>query len=323
MDLSSKFLGLLVSTLFVFFSLSGCSSKSISLTPEVSYGNPSYEHVKNLPQVKYKNQISEKEKLKKLPEKTADEYEILGDALLARGEYFMAYQQYEKSLEKEKNNIRIEYKKGLTFLGGKRTEDAGKQFKLVLNKQPDHALAHEGLGKINQLNKNYEIAKINFQKAIALDPLLWNSYNRLGNIYDREKKHKQAIKEYRTALTIKSDAGSIYNNLGYSLYLTEQNEEAVKAFYKALELNYTNKKVYNNLGMVFAKMELYDKALEVFQKGGTQATAYNNLGVGYLKNNAIDKAVKCFSKAIEISPQFYAVASENLKKCRALQKYSQ
>jgi tetratricopeptide (TPR) repeat protein len=104
------------------------------------------------------------------------------------------------------------------------------------------------------------------------------------------------------------------------LFLTGQNEKAIKAFYKALELNYANKKVYNNLGMVFAKMKLYDKAFEVYEKGGTEATALNNLGVGYLENGEIDKAAKCFSKAIVVSPQFYTVANENLKKCRALQK---
>ncbi len=318
-----KNLGLAFLLMALITGLAGCGSKTIAIDPQVKYGNPSYEHLKDLPQVKYKESLYKNTQKDKVFEKTADEYEVLGDAMLTKKKFYMAFMQYEKSLKKNKDNIRVEYKKGLTFLAAKKTDEAKKQFEIVLAKQPDYSLAYEGLGRVNQLEKKYELAKINYQKAIALDPLLWNSYNRLGNIYDLEKKYNKAVKEYKTAIAVKPDLGFLYNNLGYSLFLTGQDQEAIKAFYKALELNYANKKVYNNLGMIFANLKLYDKAFEVYKKGGTEATAYNNLGVGYMKNGEIDEAGKCFSKAIEISPHFYTVANENLKKSRALQKQSQ
>ncbi|WP_299982372.1 tetratricopeptide repeat protein [Desulfobacula sp.] len=296
---------LLILGLICFF-LAGCGAK---------YGNSS--------QVRYKEPSVSIEKPR--PPETeieidADEYEKLGDAMLSNGKYFMAFIQYENSLKKDKENLRVEYKKGLALLGGGRNDEAQKIFQLILQKKPDFAPAREGLARTNFKNKLYHVAKVNFEKAIALDPLLWRSYGYLGNLHDLAGEYDQAVKEYKTALTIKPDAGFIHNNLGVSFYMSGRYKEAVDSFYQALRLKYINNRVYNNLGRVLVKLELYDKAFEAFKKGGSEAVAYNNIGVGYLNNEKIDKAAECFKKAIELSPQFYVLANENLKKCRLKQK---
>jgi len=288
----------------VCFFLTGCSTK---------YGN--------IPQVRYKELAVPIEKSKAPePEINADEYEKLGDAMLSNGKYFMAFMQYENSLKKNKENVRVEYKKGLALLGGDRTDEAQKIFQLILQKTPDFAPAREGLARANFKNKLYSAAKVNFETAIALDPLLWRSYGYLGNLHDLAGEYDPAIKEYKTALTLKPDAGFIYNNMGVSFYLSGRYQEAVDSFYQALRLKYDTHKVYNNLGRVLLKLERYDKAFEAFEKGGSKAVAYNNVGVGYLNNGRIDMAAQYFKKAIELSPRFYVLANENLKKCRLKQK---
>ena len=302
---------------FLFFAfLSGCGSKTISMEPKVTYGNPVYKHAGDLPQVKYESQLDAVDTINKSVEMTDEVFERLGDIMLSRGKHFPAFLNYERSLEKNNDNIRVEYKKGLALLAGKKNAEAGRQFQLVIKKQPDFAQAYEGLGRVDFLKKDYARGKLNFQRALELDPLLWNSYNFLGNIYDIQGKYDPAIKNYKTALIIKPGAGFIYNNLGVSLYLHGDNESAVKIFHQALTLNYTDKRVYNNLGLALAEMELYDKALEAFKNGGSEASAYNNLGYAYLKNGRRDKAEQSFTKAIEIDSQFYDIANENLKKSR-------
>lgn len=303
----------------ICFSVTGCGSKTIAVGPEVTYGNPSYDHVNEIPSVRYKEESKLLEQ-GKIPEISSDEYEKLGDAMLSNGQYFMAFMQYENSLKANGENIGVEYKKGVALLGGKRNEEAQKQFELVLKKKPDFALAHEGMGRVNFKEKRYRLSKLNFEKAIGLDPLLWRSYAYLGNLYDVQKEYEHAIKEYKTALTINPNAGFIYNNMGVSFYRVGRYKDAVDSFYQALKLNYATNKVYNNLGRAFVKLEFYDKALESFIKGNPEAVAYNNLGVGYLNNGQTNKAAECFKKAIELSPQFYVLANENLKKCRSKQK---
>ena len=303
----------------IYFSLIGCGSKTIMVEPQVKYGNPSQDHLKDIPQLQYKEPSDSVEK-NELLKVNADEYEKLGDALLSNGKYFMAFMQYENSLKKNKENLRVEYKKGVALFRGGRNDEAKKIFQLILQKKPDFALAHEGIGRVNFKSKLYYAAKLNFEKAIDLDPLLWRSYGYLGNLYDLRKEYDQAVKEYKTALTIKPDVGFMYNNMGVSFYMSGRYKEAVDSFYHALRLKYSSNKVYNNLGRVLVKLELYDKAFESFKKGSPEAVAYNNIGVGYLNNGQTDKAAQYFKKAIELSPQFYVLANENLKKCRLKQK---
>lgn len=302
----------------VCFSVTGCGTKTIMVEPKVTYGNPSKKHVKDTPQVRYSEQGDSLEK-NELPGMGADEYEKLGDAMLSNGKYFMAFMQYENSL-KTQDNLRVEYKKGVALLGGGRHDEARKQFQLILQKQPDFAPAYEGMGRVDFKNKLYPAAKTNFEAAVGLNPLLWRSYNYLGNLYDLQNEYDLAVKEYQTALTIKPAAGFIYNNMGVSFYMSGRYKEAVDSFHQALKLHYDNNKVYNNLGRVLIKLELYDEALEAFKQGGPEAVAYNNIGVGYLNNGMTDKAAQSFKKAIELSPQFYVLANENLKKCRLKQK---
>jgi Flp pilus assembly protein TadD len=243
----------------------------------------------------------------KLPAMTGDEYERLGDTLLSRGKLHIAYLQYERSLQLNPGNLRVEYKKGLALLQGKKNDEAIGQFKIVLEKDPNFALAYEGLGRALFGKKEYGEAEINFQKALKLNPALWKAHNFLGNIYDFQKKFEKAVRAYKSALAIKPDNGLLYNNLGVSYTLTGGFKKAARAFNRAIDLKYTKSKVYNNLGMAYANLEQYSNALQAFRQAGGRA----------LKKGKFEEAVRCFEKAIEIEPGFYARANENLKKVKA------
>ena len=92
---------------------------------------------------------------------------------------------------------------------------------------------------------------------------------------------------------------------------------AVKAFSAALKVDGTNSRFYNNLALVLCKLERYQEGFEAFQKGGDEATAYYNLGCVYMMEGKNREAVAAFEKAIEMKPEFYVKAYENLKKARA------
>jgi tetratricopeptide (TPR) repeat protein len=256
---------------------------------------------------------------KKLPEMTGDEYERLGDTLLNRGKLHIAYLQYERSLEANPGNLRAEYKKGLALLLGEKSDEAIKQFNIVLEKDARFAIAYEGLGRAYFLKKEYSDAEINFQKALKLNPTLWKAYNFLGNMYDFQKRFGEAARAYESALAIKPGNGVLYNNLGISYFLSGEFKRAVRAFNRAIDLKYTKSKVYNNLGMAYANLEQYSDALQAFKQAGGNARAYNNLGCIYLKKSKFEEAIRCFEKAIEAQPGFYATANENLKKIREAQ----
>lgn len=255
---------------------------------------------------------------KELPEMTGDDYERLGDVLLRKGNLHIAFLQYERSLKLNSDNIRVEYKKGLTLLLGKKNDDAIEQFQKVLEKDPGFALAYEGIGRALFQKKEYDEAETYFKKAIELDSTIWKSHNFLGNIYDSQRRYDKAAWEYISALVVRPDKGLLYNNLGVSYSSAGKLEEAVEALQEAIALKYDNSRVYNNLGLALANLGKYPEALEAFKKGGGEARAHNNLGCIYLRQGKFKKAILCFEKAIEIEPSYYTRASENLKRARAL-----
>jgi Flp pilus assembly protein TadD len=270
---------LLVVFFFIIFVLSGCITVGKGYKVEGAESNAEMQ----IPS-KFDDELFSK----KLPAMTADEYEMMGDSLLSKGNLHLAFQ----------------------------SDAAIKQFKVVLQKNPDHAAAYEGIGRAFFQKQYYEFAEKHFRKALELDPSLWKSRNFLGNIYDYRAKYEKAIHEYKNALELKPKNGVLYNNLGVSYALAGKNSKAVAAFNKALSVKYTKSKVYNNLGLALANLGRYAEALESFKKSGSEARAYNNLGCIYLSKGMIKEAVHCFEKAIEIDPVFYAKASENLNRAK-------
>lgn len=298
----------LFSFFFTTLIISGC------VTVEESY---KLKRVNDVPESQILSESDDELFSKRMPEITADEYELLGDALLKRGNLHLAFLQYERSLKRNPQNIRVEYKKGLTLLVGEKNENAIEQFQKVLEKDSGFALAYEGMGRAFFQMKEYDKAETYFWKALELEPKLWKSHNFLGNIYDFQKRYEKAAQEYISALVVKPHEGLLYNNVGVSYFLAGKLEVAVEALQEAIALRYINSKVYNNLGLALANLGQYSEALEAFKNGGGEARAHNNLGCIYLRQGKFEEAIRCFEKAIEIEPGFYARASENLKKARA------
>jgi tetratricopeptide (TPR) repeat protein len=251
-----------------------------------------------------------------LGEMTKEQAEKLGDAYLSRGNFHLAYLEYEKALEQKPENIRLEYKKGLTLLMAGKTADAIKQFEKVIQKDSTYAPAFEGLGRSQFLNKNYQGAETNLKKAVDLNAKLWLAHVYLGQVEARKKNHVSAIEQYQKAVAIKPNRGSLYNDLGFLYFSAGKYPEAVDAYQAAVNRGYTKGKVYNNMALAYAAMGRYDESLACFKKSVGDARAYNNLGAIYLETGNYKKAADCFEKAVAAAPIFYVDAHDRLQTAR-------
>jgi len=299
-------------------SMVGCASSGQNFQNRNEFENPGQNQLTSLSGNKARPVFEERKIIAEEPlvEMTPGELERLGDIYLSRDNLYMAFVQYEKSLTLNPDNIRVRYKKGLVLVLGGLEKDAIDEFKKVLKKEPNYALAYQGLGQAFLEARTYDKAEKNLKKAFELNPKLWKSHNLLGLVYDRQGKHGQAIYEYAAAIRLRPHRGVLYHNLGVSYSQAGDYERAVNAFQKALENRYVDKKVYNNLGLALSKVGRHEEAFGAFKKGGGIAQAYNNLGCVYLNEDKFEKAIKCFETAITLSPAFYAKANENLKKAR-------
>ena len=309
---------LVTASLGIFLvSIVGCASSGQNFQKRNEFESPGQNQLMGVSSNKARPAFDEKKIITEEPlDMTPGELERLGDIYLGRDNLYMAFVQYEKSLNLNPDNIRVRYKKGLVLVSGGLAKDAIEEFKKVLKKEPDYALAYQGLGQAFLEERTYDKAEKNLKKAFELNPKLWKSHNLLGLVYDRQGKHGQAIYEYAAAIRLRPRSGVLYHNLGVSYSQAGDYERAVIAFQKALENRYVDKKVYNTMGLALSKVGRHEEALEAFKKGGGIAQAYNNLGCVYLNEAKFKKAIKCFETAIALNPAFYAKANENLKKAR-------
>lgn len=289
----------------------GCAARSAQQFPATSS-----EYRKMMERQRAKAALQEPE-IPKIPEMNAEGYEKLGDRYLAQGNLDLAFAQYQRSLDKEPQQIRVRYKIALLFLKKGLLEEAEKEFQDILKSNRHFALALEGMGRVCFQKGQMREAEGFFREASQIDPALWQSRNFLGIIYDRQGKVKAAAAEYRAAIAQKPNIGFLWNNLGISLLLSGETEKAVEAFQEALRVGPPQQKVYNNLALAQAKLERFSQALEALKMRGDESLAYYDLGCIYMMLGKNREALESFEKAIELRPAFYAEAHEKAKKARA------
>ena len=303
----------IIATLMI--GLVGCRGADKNLQADKSFERLFQQHPVGLSDKKNLTPPDDVETPGALPEMTGPDHERLGDVYFSQGNLQMAFVHYEKSLRLIPDTTRIYYKEGLLFLSDGVCESAFTEFQEVLKREPEHALAREGLGQVHFRLKNYGEAEKQFLEAVRINPNLWKSHDFLGILYDYKKQHEKAIREYEAAIALNPTNGLLRNNLGVSYFLTGEYEKAIESFNKALQGKSPQSRTYNNLGLALARLERYDEALEAFRKGGGEAESYNNLGCVFLSEGEPDKAKHYFEKAIALKPAFYTMANENLKRC--------
>lgn len=244
-------------------------------------------------------------------------------AHLARGLHFagqqrfeLAFEQYTRATVLDPRLSEARYRRGLILMENGMPSEALAEFAAVTEQLPDFAPAHEAAGMVYFKNALYVEAEGHFNQALSLDPTLVHSQVHIGVIRNYAKDYDGALKAFQAALTITPNDGSIYNNIGMTHSMMGNDAQAVQAFNMALRMGAPSAKTYNNMGLALARMQRWDEALEAFRCASNEAAAYNNVGYLYFLDGMYPQAVAAFERAIELEPQFYVRASENLKRAR-------
>lgn len=249
-------------------------------------------------------------------EMTAEEHERTGDMDAQRHNFPLAGVHYGKALKADQTRNTVRLKLGQIFLQQGMFEPALTQFQDLRTREPNSAPAHQGIGHVYLLQGKLREAEEALTKAVALDPSSWLSHNLLGLAHDQGQRHAEAITEYKAALALRPREPGVLNNLGLAYALSGDHEAAIQAYEQAGAAGSASSKLYNNLGVAYAQRQRYAEALDSFKKATDEPRAYNNLGVALLGMGNPKQAVSCFEKAIELNPQYYEKATENLRQAR-------
>ena len=115
----------------------------------------------------------------------------------------------------------------------KNIQVAENLYKDILNKEPDHIGAHNNLGTIYISLKQFEKAKVCFEKAIELNPNYSDAHANLGMIFKILRDNAKAEKCFEKALKIKlieypEKAFFVYNEMSNRGFFLDSNLEQIQ-----------------------------------------------------------------------------------------------
>jgi len=93
----------------------------------------------------------------------------------------------------------------------------------------------------------FDLAVVEYKKALKLDPEdpILNQY--LGMTYYRQGLPDKAIKEYAKSLNIEPNNSNVHNNLGLALENQDKIDRALEEYKEALRINPNHENARNNL----------------------------------------------------------------------------
>ena len=166
----------------------------------------------------------------------------------------------------------------------------------------EDAEIHYNIGILYEKIKDFENAKISYEKAIEISPQTDFYYN-LGEVLVELKEWEDAISAFKFVLQKDSKDGNCYFNLGVCYLNREELNLATDNFQKAVDLNPKDLFAHFYLGNIYQKNGLtnfaedsYKKVLEI---SPDYSWAYFNLASIAFKNENIEQAREYLLKTIE------------------------
>jgi protein O-GlcNAc transferase len=233
-------------------------------------------------------------------------YNNLGYTFQQQGKLTEAVTCYQKTLELQPNCIEADVNLGNIL---------HQQGQLSNEKQAYYAQSNLKLGLARKNAKDLQTAAAYYEKAIALQPELWEAHYHLAVTLQAQGLMEEAVQSYQQTLTIQPDCVDAHYNLANTFWLQGKLEAAVVYYEKALNLKHDHADACNNLGNVLLQQGKLDKAIQSYQKGleikPDSALLYNNLGNALQQEGKLEAAIQSYHKALEIAPDF-AESNNNL-----------
>ena len=159
--------------------------------------------------------------------------------------------------------------KGEGHVDSEQYHEAIKEYKQILQKNPNFPGIHLALGHIYWKAVNNEEAEKELRVALNEDPNHPMASYYLGDILLRTQRSQQAIPFFLVAVKANPQFLGAYFQLG-KCYAAEGNlQEALRVLLKALELNPDHKMTHYQLSQVYARLNDQEKKrhhLDIFRK---------------------------------------------------------
>jgi tetratricopeptide (TPR) repeat protein len=113
----------------------------------------------------------------------------------------------------------------------------GEYYRAMVEAYPNDEHAHYSLGNYYLIQKEYDSAIVQYERAIALDPEFFEPYNELGYVYKILEDYTEAEKAFKKYVELLPDESNPYDSYGELLMKMGRYDESIKIYEKALSVN--------------------------------------------------------------------------------------
>lgn len=178
------------------------------------------------------------------------------------------------------------------------------QLERAVKINPALAEAHTNLGNIYLLKSYPQQAVDQYQLALRVLPEDPKIHNNLGNAYSRLEHYNKAVSHYLSAIRYDKEFVDAYVNLASTYMKQGQHRKGLTQLKLALSIDDQNPDIYRQTGDIYYDLKDYNSAITSYMKSlyfePRQPHATLNLGYCYLNKELYDNSVDYFSRAIHI-----------------------
>jgi tetratricopeptide (TPR) repeat protein len=217
-----------------------------------------------------------------------------------------AEKEYRKILNAEPNHPEALHLLGVIAHQTGYHEEAIELIGRAIQHKPEDPKYHNNLGLAFDALNEAASAKQSFQLALQLDPNYADACNNLGNSLKKAGQIDDAIEFYRRAIDLSGDMPAALLNLGTALHDRGDAEAAMDCYRQAIKSNPVDEKAFNNLGNALRDLGRIDEAIENYRRAirinPRYLKALNNLGNALRYELRFAEAHRIFRQAIQAAP---------------------
>jgi len=169
---------------------------------------------------------------------------------------------------------------GALYLSSGRPVEAERIYLALVERTPQDADGHIGLGRVLEQLGNYEAAEAAFRAAVQAEPAFWGAYSALGGFLLARGQAEEAIEAFREVTELAPSSASAHSNLGAALQMQGDLQAAVAAYRRSLAIE-PSRAAYSNLGTLQYFLHDYAEAAANYERAiaiaGQDQTLWGNL----------------------------------------------
>jgi len=169
---------------------------------------------------------------------------------------------FDKSLAIRPHFFDCLLNKAKCLVSMKRFDEGMNVYQAILSVDTKNIDAYLGLAEIYRIQKKYQLALEQCQKALKHKTLLEKVYSKIAFIFDQMGLYKNSAYYYNHLLKIKPLSPVYHYEYARTLVRLELFQKAIIHYKRAIALNPNFAEAYNNLGAVYSHMNLKEKAYE-------------------------------------------------------------